>query len=265
MHIRLELRFAAAAVVLAAAVVGCTNGRGAPVRAAAEPAPHGASVEPGGRPPPDPTMGPPPAVPPPPYASPEPGAPALEPPPPVALPPPERKEPYYGEDVPNGRVLAPSDEPLTDAQIVGVVLVLDRGEVATAEIAVEKASDPDVRDLAVAVKEHHASALRELDALRARARLGSAESDVTAYLRSNAEGTLRELREESGEAFDRAYVDAVIEAHRNALAAIDGRLAPNARNRKLQALLVEMRARVADHLARAERVREKLLAGSGGG
>ena len=77
-------------------------------------------------------------------------------------------------------------------------------------------------------------------------------------MKENADEKRDVLRELTGSAFDRAYMDNEVTYHEKLLRAIDETLVPGAKNAELKGLLQAVRPAVANHLARARILRPKL-------
>jgi putative membrane protein len=173
---------------------------------------------------------------------------------------PEPQKPFYGPGTtePEDRAQAKTEKPLSDAEILGVAMAANDGEVQMAEIAAKKATAPDVKQFAVLMKSSHQKALEKDKALQTKTKITSAESDASSTLKSETEKTIKELRDKQGKDFDRAYMDSQVKAHKDVLVVIDNRLVPSVKNGEVKAMLVEMRRTVADHLVKADDLHKKL-------
>ena len=158
----------------------------------------------------------------------------------------------------DNRVLAKTEKSLTDAEILGVAVAANDGEVMMAEMAIRKAIAPEVKEFAAMMKSQHSAFLQKAKALQMKTKVESTDSDVSTYLRNDVDRTLKELREKEGGSFDRSYMVAQAKAHKDVLSAIDNRLTPSATNGEVKALVIEMRRRVSDHLTKAEEIHKKL-------
>jgi putative membrane protein len=177
---------------------------------------------------------------------------------PYALETAQENRPFTELRSPDSSSLAKTEKPLSDAEVLGVALAANDGELQMAELATRKATRDDVKQFAALMKNHHGAALAKGKQLEARTKLTNAESDLSSYLKNDTTATLKDLREMEGKAFDRAYVDASVKAHRDALSAIDNRLSPSASNGEVKAMVTEMRRTVADHLTKAEELQKKV-------
>ena len=196
-----------------------------------------------------------------PLTDPDPQRATLEPPTPQApIMDPEPQKPFAGLQTsqPDDRVLAKTEKPLSDAEVLGVTVAANDGEVQMAELAIKKASSSDVKQFAGMMKSHHQTALQKGKKVQSTTKLAAADSDASAYLKADAEKTLKELRDKDGKEFDRAYMESQVKAHKDVLTVIDNRLVPSANNGEVKAMLVEMRRSVADHLVKAEDIQKKM-------
>ena len=171
----------------------------------------------------------------------------------------EPQKPFHGPGTtpPDDKVLAKTEKPLSDTEVLGVAVAANDGEVQMAELAIRKASSPDVKQFAGMMKSHHQTALQKGKKLQSKTKLEPSESDASAYLKSDADKTMKELRDKEGKAFDRAYMDAQVKAHKDVLTVLDNRLIPSANNGEVKSMLTEMRRTVADHLVKAEDIQKK--------
>jgi putative membrane protein len=71
--------------------------------------------------------------------------------------------------------------------------------------------------------------------------------------------TQEALRNLEGEAFDRAYMRAQLEQHRELLRMLDQQLIPSAQDPQYRAYLEQLRADIEAHLASAERIQSDLV------
>jgi putative membrane protein len=177
---------------------------------------------------------------------------------PINDPQPQKSTFGTGGSTAENRVLAKTEKPLSDAEVLGVADAANGGEVQMAEVAMKKATSTDVKQFAGMMKTHHTAAMQKGKTLAQKAKLSPAESEVTSYLKTDTANTLKDLQTKEGKAFDRAYMESQVKAHKDVLAAIDNRLTPSAQNGELKSMVNEMRKTVADHLVKAEEVQKKV-------
>jgi putative membrane protein len=148
---------------------------------------------------------------------------------------------------------------LSDPQIALITDSVNSAEIAQARLAQDRAKNERVRQFASMMADHHSQARKEQSELA----LDEAESPLSAQLAAESKATLEKLQNAVGADFDRAYIEAQVEAHQKALSTIQNDLRPNARHPKLQAYLDELAPRVSQHLEEA-RATQQALERSGG-
>lgn len=147
---------------------------------------------------------------------------------------------------------------LNDGQILAVARVANDGELQMAELARKNAKSNDVKQFAAMMISHHRDVMTKERQVQDKAKVQVEENDVSTEVKREAEGAISTLRNQSGDEFDRGYVDAQVRIHKDVLDTIDQRLLPNARSADVKSHLTEMRRTVASHLARAESLQKKL-------
>lgn len=155
--------------------------------------------------------------------------------------------------------MMPADQPMTDAQIVAAAATLNEGEIQMAELAKKNASNAEVKQFALMMQQHHGKGLDKTKTIQSKAKISpDTSNNVTIKMKSETNTTIESLKDKTGNEFDRAYIDAQVKAHRDALDAIDNKMLPNAQNADLKMQLTEMRRQVAEHLTKAEAIQKKL-------
>ena len=74
---------------------------------------------------------------------------------------------------------------------------------------------------------------------------------MAAEQKSKGDAVLRNLSDEAGEGYEKAYIETMIQSHTDALATLDNKLIPASTTPAVTAHLNETRARVAQHLEQA--------------
>lgn len=229
-------------LALMALVAGCSHDDRAPARSARDVAPQAAVHDPTVSPSSDPraTREVSPTL--------EPGVGSLE-----------RDRPFTDASAkPDSQVLAKTEKPLSDAEVLGVALAANDGEVQLADIALKKASADNVKQFAAMMKSHHNTALAKARSLETKTKITNAESDVSAFLKNDVAATSKDLKDKDGRSFDRAYIDSQVQGHKDVLTILDNRLLPSAQNGEIKSMLIEMRRTVTDHLTKVESLQRKL-------
>jgi putative membrane protein len=135
-----------------------------------------------------------------------------------------------------------------------VMRVANLSEAREGELAREKAADPAVRDFGAAMVTEHSAANSKAESELAKAYITSEDSPLSRQLDAESGTAADRLRNLTGRAFDRAYIDRQVQVHQSLLNLIDTRLKPSAHKTVLKNQLTEMRKAVEQHLTRARQV-----------
>ena len=144
---------------------------------------------------------------------------------------------------------------LSDADITGVIHEVNAGEIAAGKLASTKATNDDVKAFARdMVKDHSA-----LDGKDEKLASGGASSSAVrdSVTKANAATSAQLTNAGSGAAFDKAYVDAQVTGHENALAFLQ-RAQSSAQRDDLKKLVADAIPDVQKHLDRARALQSKL-------
>ncbi|MBX3022876.1 MAG: DUF4142 domain-containing protein [Bdellovibrionales bacterium] len=143
-----------------------------------------------------------------------------------------------------------SPQTLDDNQIIGVLQVIDRGEVESATHALRKANHTSVKELAKHIRDDH----RALEGQSTNEmQLRPAPSPIAESLQKDARKRLTALKRSSNKDFDRAYIQDQIGTHTATLQMIDQQLLPQAKKEVVREHLKTARAKIEGHLATAQR------------
>jgi putative membrane protein len=145
---------------------------------------------------------------------------------------------------------------LNDAQIAGVSLAANNGEVEQNMIATTKATTPDLRAFASDMVAMHTAASARETALAATLMVTPQDSPVTQMLQSMSQETVAMLNGLDGSEFDAVYVKSQVDAHEQVLMLVVGTLLPQAQAPELRDELTAMRETVMGHLDRARSLGE---------
>lgn len=147
---------------------------------------------------------------------------------------------------------------INDAQIAAIVVTANQVDVDAGKLALQRASNAEVKKFAEQMVRDHEGVNRQAVALAARLALTPQENDTSKALKAGGDKNLARLRPLSGAAFDTAYVDHEIAYHAQVLEALDKTLVPGASNAELKALLVKVRPAFVAHLEHAKHLRTSL-------
>lgn len=121
-------------------------------------------------------------------------------------------------------------------------------EIQMSQLAMTQASNPDVRAYAQRMIREHSDAGAKLKAIAA-----SKGMSLPSAPAGNAQVVLQELRSLQGEAFDRAFVDAQVRAHKQMLALMQSEV-QSGEDLQLKAFAGETSAAVQSHLEMAQQL-----------
>jgi len=169
--------------------------------------------------------------------------------------------PAQGGQGAEGGPSAQTGTPLTQEQIVAITSAADSSEIRRAELAQSMAKSDKVKKLAEKIAKDHLAHKNKQAELAQRLRLAPVETPTSKQLESEGDQSLETLKAQRGDAFDRAYVDAVIRAHLSLLDLIDKKLIPSAEDADLRSVLQDYRSRVESHLKEAQDAQKDLASG----
>ncbi len=154
-----------------------------------------------------------------------------------------------------------SAQDVTDAQIASIVVTANQVDIDAGRLALERATDVEVRAFARLMIDDHAAVNKSAAALAARLALTPEDNPVSRSLASGGEANLATLATLEGDAFHQAYVDHEVAYHQQVIDALDATLIPGARNAELLALLVKVRPAFVAHLHHAKALQSSLKKG----
>lgn len=143
---------------------------------------------------------------------------------------------------------------LSDAEIAGILVAANQGQIELNRLAVQKASSPEVRQFAQQMIDEHGEAGDNATALLNRLGVTPAETEASRNLRRNNQQTVEVLRKWEGEEFDRTFMNHEVTVHEFLSDTLENQLIPSARNRELRNFLTEVNRSVEHHLSDARRL-----------
>ena len=148
-----------------------------------------------------------------------------------------------------------SGERVSDANVAAILLAANNADIAYANMALAKASNPGVKAFAQTMVNDHSGVNKAVTDLVTRLSLTPVENSVSLDLRDNAEVIRDRLRDRDGTDFDREYIINEIEYHNSILKTMDDMLLPSALNGELRTLLRNTRLAITAHLEHAKAVK----------
>ncbi len=146
----------------------------------------------------------------------------------------------------------------TDAQIAGIVIALNKGEIEQAKTAQKNAKNPKVKAFAGKMIADHTDANGKESALLKKKKMTIADSDKATGLTSDATSMNDSLKAQKGADLDKSYIDMQVKMHTDALNLIDNTLLAQVQDTDEKALLTTIRGKVADHLKAATDIQGSL-------
>ncbi len=145
-----------------------------------------------------------------------------------------------------------------DGEVLGFVGAVDDNEIVAALVAGTKKLSPEVAGYAKMLHAAHGKSLAETLKLGQQIKVTPVETDAVDKLRVKGAGELAALVPLDGDAFGKAYVEAMIKGHGEVIEMIDNQLLKNADNAAVKKHLTETRGHVAMHLEEAKKVQANL-------
>jgi putative membrane protein len=147
---------------------------------------------------------------------------------------------------------------LTDPQIAAITDAANKGEIEQAKLAVRKAKDPQVKQFAQMMIDHHGAEQKKEQQLATSLSLQPETTQASTQLQTDSQNAISSLTSQTGADFDKAYIDLQVKEHKDVLDAIDNKLIPNAKNPQLKQALTDFRPKVQEHLQKATEIQQKL-------
>ncbi len=145
-----------------------------------------------------------------------------------------------------------------DAEVATEMVTINNGEIKVSKLAEERATNPKVKEFArMMVKDHEANRAATL-ALSRKINLGEKQTDASYKMKEQNRVEMRKLSKLHGNAFDKAYMNAMVEGHTQVFRKLDQALVPYAVNPELKAMLSETQKKVGMHLEHAKEISSSL-------
>lgn len=140
------------------------------------------------------------------------------------------------------------EQQLEDSQIINIMMTVDKGEIAAAQEAAKRKASPVVDLYAKYLIQQHQNSLEGLTQFAKQLGLKPKESTIANSIANGGKNDLKALAELQDEAFDKAFIDAMIKEHQEGLKLIDSKLLPQTKNPQLKAVVEQFRQMVSNHL-----------------
>jgi putative membrane protein len=144
-----------------------------------------------------------------------------------------------------------------DRQILGILVAVNKNEIAAADYIKSHKVDADVKKYAQLMIKDHTANLHETMAFSHK--IGSPlPSDDSKALQKDGKETLASLKKLKGKDLEKTYIDDMVKGHEAVLQTIDDNLLKNVSNEKLKKQIEATREHVDHHLEAAKEIQGKL-------
>jgi putative membrane protein len=148
--------------------------------------------------------------------------------------------------------------PASDPEILNAIMTFNTEEMNLSKLAREKTRTPRVKKFAETMFQEHARSNDRMASFRTQQNLQLQETRKSMKVKSKSHNTLENLQAKSGTEFDRAYMDAQVNLHRETLQAIEADYLQKTQNTHLRSMLQKTKTDVQHHLQQAQEIRANL-------
>jgi putative membrane protein len=149
-------------------------------------------------------------------------------------------------------------------ETLAVITVVDEHEIAVGRVAEKKNISQPVRDYAEMLVRSHEQNLEKTKQVGEQIGTPPLSTPAVEKMRAKGEKELAKVESLEGEQFSRAFLNAMVKGHSEALDLIDKQLLPKATNETLKEHLTETRGAVAAHLEQAKLLQGESAVGAPG-
>lgn len=158
----------------------------------------------------------------------------------------------------NTTVMGQTDPKLTDPEIASVAVTANQVDIGYADVAQQKSKNDEVLKFAETMKRDHNAVIEQAVALVKKLGVTPKDNAVSKKLMADADNTKKMLKEKSGTAFDKAYVDNEVAYHKAVISTVETVLIPQSSNAELKQLLQNVLPTLKAHLEHAEMVQKNM-------
>jgi putative membrane protein len=169
------------------------------------------------------------------------------------------KETVVEQPRPVETTAAPAAAKWTDGNVLATITAINQGEVDIGNAAMAKLGNKDAKDFCDMMVKDHGEGVKKLSTIATEQQLTPMDNETTTAMRMEGATLVTKMSADpAGPAYDKAYMQAMVDGHQKALNAIDQKLLPNATNPALKDTITAMRGKVQEHLSRAQSVLQGL-------
>ena len=144
----------------------------------------------------------------------------------------------------------------SDAEILGAINAIDENEIAAANAAKKEKMGDQAMAYSKKLRKQHSANFDKTRKLSKKLGMPPVSNQTAQDLRSDGAKELATLVPLEGKEFERAYIDAMVSGHSDALQLIDAELLPAAKNDEVRAHVDAFRGHVSAHLEEGKRLQE---------
>lgn len=144
----------------------------------------------------------------------------------------------------------------SDSEIIAFMIVLNKNEIAAADLTKQKTVNKDIRNYADLMLKEHEKNLNDTEKLSKKQNIEPVDTKMVISLKDKGKKEMNTLTPLTNQAYETAYIDAMVKGHADALANIDSFL-KEVKNSKLKTHLEVTRKHVLHHLAKAEEIQKQ--------
>lgn len=148
---------------------------------------------------------------------------------------------------------------MSDANVVAVLNTIDASELEAAQLAKQKAQSPEVRNYAARLVDEHTTMMAKNRQVASRINVQPENPALVSTLKTTHQENMEQLRQKSGQDFDRRYIDDQVLMHEQAVQLVE-KTADSAENSRLKQHLMQTRPDLQSHLSEAKTIQRQLVA-----
>ncbi len=148
---------------------------------------------------------------------------------------------------------------MSDAEILGVLNAMDHNEIDAGQLALQKASTPEVRSFASRMVTEHETMMQNTDRLAHRLSVQFQNPALVSTMADTHREMMKNLGTKYDSDFDKAYIGYQVKMHEQALDLVKD-VAESIENQSLKLHLREMRPDLQNHLTSAQSVEQRVVA-----
>ncbi len=139
-----------------------------------------------------------------------------------------------------------------DGKILEVLTVLNNNEIDVAKLAIKKTKNANVKEYAEFLLKEHKDNLKDGKKLSKEIKEKPLNSEQAKTLKQKGKAEVKSLAKLKGEDFDKAFIQAMVQDHQEAISLLDNDLLKNVTNASLKDFLNTTHGHLATHLDKAK-------------